>query len=195
MASVTDLTDLQRAWLYAYLGAANFDQAKAARIAGYQASSAVAFAVIGHENRHHPVISELVEQHLDANAMTAKEVLMRLAEQARGDLGNMFRIVDYPVTEEQVNKETGARETVTVGYERRAVLDIANIIENGRSHLLKSYSQTQHGERVEMYDAQAALVHIGKAHGMFKDRVEHSGRINVHELSDDELEALARAES
>jgi hypothetical protein len=38
---------------------------------------------------------------------------------------------------------------------------------------------TENGWSFEMYDAQAALVHIGKHHGLFVDRQEQSGDVTL----------------
>lgn len=163
----------QGAFVEAYL--THFNATQAAKEAGYRAKDDHSFASIGYENLRKLEIKEAIKARLNESAMTADEVLMRLAEQARGNLGDVFRIVDYPVTREEIDEETGESKTVTVGYKRQAVLDMVYAIENGRSHLIKSYSETQHGERVEMYDAQAALVQIGRAHGLFVDKQEHTG--------------------
>jgi len=77
--------------------------------------------------------------------MRADEVLLRLTEQARGLSKDYFR----------PNGE----------------LDAAAIVTNNKTHLIKKTKQTQHGLEVELYDGQRALVDIGRALGIFKDRL------------------------
>jgi len=78
--------------------------------------------------------------------MQADEVLLRLAEQARGLDSDFF----------------------TLGGE----LDAAAIARADKTHLIKKTKQTKYGLEVELYDAQAALEKIGRALGIFKDRLD-----------------------
>jgi hypothetical protein len=86
--------------------------------------------------------------------MSADEVLARLSEHARGDMGDLLG-------------PSGM------------VLDLQTAKERGLTHLIKSLNWTQHGLRIELYDAQSALVQLGKAHGLFVDRTRHEGIENV----------------
>jgi len=85
--------------------------------------------------------------------MDADEVLARLADQARGN------IADFMNTE------------VPGG-----IIDLEKAQELGLTHLIKSISWTKQGVKVELYDAQAALVHIGRHLKLFTDRVEVTWR-------------------
>lgn len=49
-------------------------------------------------------------------------------------------------------------------------VDLAKAAARGTLHLIKSYNAKD--DKVELYDAHAALVDIGKHHGMFKDVIE-----------------------
>ena len=62
----------------------SFNATRAAISAGYSERSA---AQIGYDLLRIPQISEAVKQHMTASAMSADEVLMRLAELARGEVG------------------------------------------------------------------------------------------------------------
>lgn len=94
-----------------------------------------------------------IDARLAELKMSADEVLLRLAEQARGEHSA------YLLTNGTVNY--GA------------------ILEDGKGHLIHKVKQTKYGNDVEFYDAQAALVHLGKAHGLFTDKVEHSGSVET----------------
>jgi phage terminase small subunit len=85
-----------------------------------------------------------IDARLDEMAISANEVLARLGEQARADLG------DY----------------ITQG----GLLDWEKLKTNGLSRLIKKYKVTQDAMgrikyEIEVYDAQAALMHLDRYHG------------------------------
>jgi phage terminase small subunit len=137
------LTDKQRLFVEAYLTCWNATEA--ARQAQY-AGDDVTLASIGYENLRKPQIAGYVRQRLSEAAMTADEVLSRLADQARSSMADFLN-------------ETG-----------RIDLELAR--KNGKLHLVKSRSVTKEGERIELYSAQEALALLGKHHGLFVDRQE-----------------------
>ncbi len=94
-------------------------------------------------------IKARIEARTEELKMSTDEVLTRLADQARGDVSQFLN-------------------PHTLG------LDVEKIHANGR--LIKSITPTKDGHKIELYDAQAALVHIGKAQGMFTDKVEVTGK-------------------
>lgn len=91
--------------------------------------------------------------------MPAGEVLQRLADHARGTLADFV----------DVTTET---------------LDLSKAEQAGKLGLLKKFSRTDSEKSthisIEVYDAQAALELLGKYHGLFKDRMEHSGSIGSY---------------
>src|SRR5690606_12450797 len=96
--------------------------------------------------------------------MSADEVLVRLAEQARSAHGAYL-------------SETGG-------------IDMARLLADGKGHLVKGIKQTAYGRNIEFYDAQAALVHIGKHHKLFTEKVEHEGEVSLKVVyGDDGAEA------
>ncbi len=105
--------------------------------------------VEGPKNLVNPSIKDEISRRMDEYAMPANEVLARLAEMARG---TMYDFLD-----------------------EHGTIDLNIARERGRLHLVKSRSTTDKGERIELYDAQAALVQLGKAHGLFVDRQEVTG--------------------
>jgi hypothetical protein len=126
-------------------------------------------------------IRALIQERLAANALGADEVLSRLGEQARGDWSQYIRITQD---------------------KHWPWLDIDQMREDGKLHLIKGFTVSDKGSvKIEGYDSQSALVHIGKHLGMFRTRVEHSGPdgkpipIEVQRLArmtDDELRAEHR---
>ena len=94
------------------------------------------------------VIQAAIEKRIAEKAMSADEVLLRLAEQARSDIS------EFIGTHGGIDWEKVAEK----GYLIRKV-----------SHTAGKQSQ------IELYDAQAALVHIGRYHKLFVDRKEITG--------------------
>ena len=95
-------------------------------------------------------IQALIQERLKEKHLSADVVLARLADMALSNLSDFADI------------QTGA--------------DLANARERG--HVIKKFKRDiitdqlgrQHEKiEIELYDAQAALVHIGKAHGLFNN--------------------------
>lgn len=140
-----ELTDKQRMFVEEYLKC--FNATQAAIRAGYSGASAYA---IGWENLRKPEIASAVAQRLSEAAMTADEVLMRLAEQARG---------------------------VPAKYiSTRGTVKIAQLVKDGKSHLIKKIKDTANGREYEFYDAQSALQLLGRHHALFVERQELTGK-------------------
>lgn len=154
------LTGKQAAFIDAYLGEARFNATEAARIAGYKGDDNT-LSSVGYENLRKPDIAAVVLERLNEAAMSANEVLARLSKHARG------RLVDL------LNED--------------GQFDLALAEERGVADLLKKLKvrtntrRTREGEEIEdvsyeyeIHDPQAALVHLGKFHKLFAERVEHS---------------------
>lgn len=169
-----EFTDKQALFIQHYVE--TLHQTKAAILAGYSQKTAYS---IGHELLKKPEIRAEVDRLLAEKVMGANEVLIRLAGHARGDMADFAQI------------------------------EVASdIINHEQSHLIKKYKKKRRYFKddeyedtveLELYDAQAALVHIGKYHKLFADRIEHSGNIDgtlninlndISNMSDDELRAI-----
>ena len=123
-----------------------FNATKAAKLAGYSGNENT-LAVTGHELLRNPKISEVISRRLSEKAMSADEVLMRLAEQARAAYSDAIC-------------EDGT-------------VDVAKLVSSGRAHLIKSIKFTESGKKnVEFYDAQAALEKLGRHHKLFVEQLE-----------------------
>ena len=160
------LTAKQRAFVDAYL--VGFNATQAAKDAGYSERSAHS---IGCENLNKPEIAEEIAARMAERTVSADEVLVRLAEVARGSLEDFY----------------------SVGEDGQPVLDLGKAQTRGRLHLVKSLSPTRYGWRLELYDRTQALQLIGKHLGLFDDT-----RLNVDvdfsALDDEQLERLAKGE-
>lgn len=122
--------------------------AEAARRSGYSPKTA---RIIGAENLSKPIISAEIKRRFTEKHVSADEVLARLADMSRSDIADFAHV------------ESGA--------------DISKL--KGKSHVIKKFkrkitytkddSKTEEIE-LELYDAQAALLNIGKQHGLFSDK-------------------------
>lgn len=150
------LSAKQQLFVDEYLQCLNATQA--ALRAGYSKKTAHA---IGWENLRKPEISEAIDQRLQESAMSANEVIARLTEHASGDMGDFWSIQDNG---DPVLDLTGGKlrliKKMKVKTTSRTISDI-------------DYVTTE--VDFELYDAQAALVHLGKYHKLFADRTEISG--------------------
>lgn len=137
---MSEWTDLQRAFVDEYLK--DLNGAAAARRAGYSAENSRSQAA---ENLAKPHISEAIADRMEARAkragMSAKRVLASLVEKHEADLadihdeeGRLLPIDEWPpawrrglvvgvetkeLYEHELNKDTGKKERVFVGIERK----------------------------------------------------------------------------
>ena len=94
-------------------------------------------------------IQAKIQERLQEKCLSADEVLVRLGEQARS------------ISKEYVDD---------YGF-----VNFKKLKEDGLVHLVKKVKRNQAGAgsiEVELYDAQAALVHIGRHHKLFTDKFE-----------------------
>lgn len=141
--------------------AVDFNGAAAAVRAGYAESRArqTAYDLLQDED-----IQAAIQKRLDELSMSAAEATKRMSDMARADIADCYRVEEE--TDED-GEPTGARYVV---------LDLVRLIEEGKSHLVHSIKPTRHGRQVEMHDAKDALKQIMKAHGLFVQKHEHTGR-------------------
>lgn len=146
-----------------------FNATEAAINAGYSNKTAHS---IGWENLRIPEVANIISKRLEASAMSADEVIMRLAEQARAGHS------------EYINED--------------GQVDLSALIADGKSHLIKSVKETKYGMQIEFYDSQSALNLLAKHHGLLTDRIEQQSinlDIDLNDLTDEQLKRLADGES
>ncbi len=186
----------QQVFVNAYLQC--YNATEAALRAGYSEKSAHS---IGSENLRKQEIKEAISERLSETAMTADEVLMRLAEHARGEharyIATKPRLDMLAMAKDNKGDlipdaidENGDIDIVRLALEGKLELyapyilnggyvDLAALEREGKMHLVKGIKNTKDGLVVEFYDAQAALVHIGKYHALFTEKQELTGSILV----------------
>ena len=164
-------TKKQRVFVEEYLQCWN--AAEAARRAGYSERTA---RIQASKLLTKPNIQEEIQKRIAEKAMSADEVLLRLGDMARGDIGEFMDI-----------------ESMSFN------LALQNAKERGLTHLIKKVKQrttiTQkkdgdeeenHWIELELHDSQAALVHLGRVHKMFTDKIDiQQNEIKVTLLKND----------
>lgn len=115
-------------------------------------------------------VSGLIRERLAEKQMSADEVLVRLSVQARGTMADFIQI----------------------GPTGNWNFDFVAAEEAGKLPLIKKLKETKDGTALELYDAQAALVHIGKAHGLFIERTQVEGTITTAAVTPEQLQEARR---
>ena len=157
------LTGKQKAFADYYIGGAHFNATKAAKLAGY--SEKTAFQ-IGYENLRKPEIRDYIKERLSELTLTENEVLSRLTDHANASIADIL--------------------------DENGEFNFSVMVENGKDHLLKKLKvrrvtrRTQDDEEIEevthefeMYDAQAATVHLGRYHKLFTEKVESDINLSI----------------
>lgn len=152
-------TDRQRAFVEHYCQCWNASEA--ARRAGYSAKTAQEQSS---RLLAQPNMQAAIQKRVAELKMGADEVLLRLAEHARGSIEDVLDDDDE--------------------------FSLSQARKRKRAHLIKKLRTTRRVDKngdvttttdVELHDAQAALLQLGRAHGLFIERIK------VGNLSDDEL--------
>lgn len=147
---MTTLNGKQQAFIDYYLGDAKFNASEAARLAGYAHPGSQ-----GNRLLQNVEISDAISLRVSERAMSADEALLRLSDHARSDMSDFLEF----------------KSGVTTPY-----LNFQQAAERGRLHLIKKFKFTSEGyPEIELYDAQAALIQIGRVHGLFTDKSEVTG--------------------
>lgn len=154
-------------------------------------------------------IAELIQVRLSEAAMSADEVLMRLAQEARAEYAEY--IITTPCLDlirmakdgkadliPQVIDHRGNIDVLALALNGKLAqvaeyiiepgyVDIAAMERDGKKHLIKAIRPTQWGKAVEFYDAQAAKTNLGKYHKLFVDRqeIENTGKVTINVVYDD----------
>lgn len=152
------LSAKQQAFIEHYL--THWNATQAALAAGYSAKSARS---IGAENLTKPDIQVAIQARLTELKMSADEVLARLTAHARGSIAPFLRLSP---SGELRGFDLG--DGTPVHLLRKA------------SHIRKTFGDiTEETVTIELYDAQAALVQLGKHHKLFTDNIALGGQLGV----------------
>jgi hypothetical protein len=182
------LSNKQRVFVETYVRTWNATQSAIA--AGYPEQSAYSQ---GSRLLKNVEVKAEIALRLEDLTMSPAEVLARLTNHARGDMGVFFKVTDewvefplpsYEVVDaKEVPDPDDEGETKTFYLVRHVTIDLEKLMDPRYSHLIRKFSDSaKNGLSVELYDAQAALKLLGQQHGLFKEKVEVSGNVGVQVL-------------
>lgn len=160
------LTNRQRRFVDFYLQ--SWNASDAARRAGYKGDA----NTVGPRLLANVGVQTQIKQRMKENAMETDEIVQRLGEQAR------FNLVDLLI---EIKKPIYDRDGELVEEKQVFELDWEKAKRYG--HMIKSIAHTRDGVKIEAYDGQTALIHIGKALGILKENVEQrttNEEVEVH---------------
>lgn len=105
-------------------------------------------------------IKAYIDERLAELKLGADEVLIRLGQQARGEQAR------YIGLHERRDPDTNAQWT-------EPEFDFERCRADGKLHLIKGWSYDRTGRlQLDFYDAQAALVQLGKHHRLFSEGLD-----------------------
>lgn len=152
-------TDKQ--WVFCTEYVIDFNCTQAAIRAGYSEKTAYS---IGSRLLKNVEVAQEIKRLIDERCMKSDEVLMRLADHARGDIGDVLTDdgegIDWQKAKQA--RKTHLVKKVTIRTVRTTFGDDKEIETETRS--------------IELYDAQGALVQIGRHHKLFTDKTELTGK-------------------
>lgn len=136
-------------------------------------------------------IQEAVKAQIDArSARTEITQDMVLTELAKIGFSDIRKVVQWGPTELRVVLDKdGGDSGKTAPYHGVRLINVEDI-DDDTAAAISEVSHGKDGLKVKLHDKKGALVDIGRHLGMFKDRVEHTGKnggpIEVASLSKDE---------
>jgi phage terminase small subunit len=156
------LTAKQRAFIDFYF-ACGMNATQAAIKAGYSEDTA---RQMGSENLSKPDIKAELELRYKELTMPKDEILARLTDQARGDIGDiMDESGNIDIKRARRLGKTGLIKKI-----KRSVSTYTDEQGNGK----ESFT-----DEIEFHDPQKALMMLGKFYVLFSDRVEHGGEVGL----------------
>jgi len=174
----TELTGKQRAFVREYLIDLNATQA--AKRAGYSDKTAYAS---GAENLTKPQIASAIEAAMKLRAertdITADRVLKELAKIGFSDIRKAIKWHSHLVNEED-NPDGGDVAVIkTIVTNQVELIGSADLDDETAAAISEISQNATGGIKLKLHDKRAALVDIGKHLGMFTEKVEHSGQVQV----------------
>lgn len=153
-----------------------WNASEAARRAGYSPKTAYSH---GQRLLKDVEVASEIESRIAERQIKPAEVLERLGEQARSDIGEFFMAVERwtrtPLPSDNIIDEREVADAkgnpVREYLAQRVVLDLSKLKDPRFSRLVKKFSDTRNGINVELYDAQRAQELLGKALGVLRDNV------------------------
>lgn len=155
------LSKQQRAFIEHYLQC--FNATEAARLAKYSERTA---RQQGSRLLSNVDILAAIETRLSELKMQSDEVLVRLAAQARGSMADFVRVND--------------RGEVSINLKAAQAKNSLHLVKKVRKTVKRGKIEETTVE-IELYDAQAALGHLARIHGLYQDKLQVDWRVELQE--------------
>lgn len=190
-----ELTPKQRAFVREYLIDLNATQA--AIRAGYAevSASAEGSRLLGNV-KVAAAVEAAMKSRAERTDITADRVLKELAKIGFADIRKAVKWQSAMITEED-NPDGGDIAVIKTIVTNTVQMVASDELDDETAAAIAEVSQNATGGvKIKLHDKRAALVDIGRHLGMFKDRVEHTGKdggpIEMREVSDlDRAKAMA----
>lgn len=152
MSQPSKLTPKERRFVNFYVGKANWNATKAARMAGYAQESYAYLRTIAYKLLQKQEIRTAIDEILDAETMETREILARLATIARGDIGDLITLVKGP-------------DGTPIDWR----FDIVKAKQLGKTKHIKKVKMSPRGNvEIELYSPIDALEKLGRYRGLWK---------------------------
>lgn len=169
-------TDKQKAFVDEYI--ANGFNGTRAVLEVYATTDPRTASSMATENLGKPYIKELVRRYFELKGAARDEVVARIAQQARGDIGDILK----------VDEDAGV---VEVSLQLAKDLNLTHLIkrvkQNKRTEKREDGQEIHYTDTtVELYSSATALDKLARIHGLFKDNLnlEVEGVVGVLKTGD-----------
>ena len=150
----------------------------------WNATEAAERAGYAHPNKQGPRllvnvgISDVIQKRISEKAMSADEVLLRLGDMARGDIGDFLSIggMSFDLSLKQA-QELGITHLIK-RVKQRTIITQKKDGDEEENHYIE----------IELHDSQAALEKLGRHHKLFTDRQEIIGDMKITHKDDKEID-------
>jgi hypothetical protein len=123
-----------------------------------------------------PEVNEAIQGRLDKASLDAEQVLRLLWEQAQASIADFLKL--------------GPDGLPVPDTDGRFQIDLARAYKAGKLHLVKRLVPSRYGTGIDLHDAQRAAELLGKALGLWRERLQIEAPVDLSTLSDEQLEAL-----
>lgn len=151
---------------------------QAAIRAGYSEKTAKS---IGQENLTKPDIQEYIQQLMNERSkrteITADRVLQEYAKLGFSNITDFLKVEEAEMVVDYVG-EGDSKRPIIQKFQQVRIFETDNI-QRDKLDAIAEIKQTKEGIALKLHDKKGALDSIARHLGMFKDKVEHSGDINI----------------
>ena len=182
-----DLNPRHRLWVIQYVWH-NFNASAADRAVGYRDVGRQ-----GYRLKQRPDVQRAITHLLDQMVMPSEEVLYRLSDHARADLGDFVKYEQAPQYDENhmpiIDPDTGEQKLSV-----RVWIDLEKAREADKTHLIRKVKQLKDGSiELELHDSQSALQLLARHHNLLRDTTTNLNA-DLGDLTDEQLARIADGE-